>query len=223
MKTIYLVRHGKAESRDIPKEDFKRKLIKQGKKDMLQVVDRMKKQDIHPDLILTSPAPRATATARICAKHLKYKAKSIKSRKTLYEQGENALLDCVHGINEKYNSVMIVGHDPSMTAFVRYLVPDFNESLPTSGVAGIEFNTESWQEVSEGAGVLKLLDHPQPKEKKETIKSRINILHNELTDKYLSALLDMNIPLSNDIESIVRKLCRKIARETVKLQKKSGV
>jgi phosphohistidine phosphatase len=204
------------------KSDFKRKLIKQGKNDSLQVAERLKKQKIKPDLVITSPAPRAAETARIFAKQLKYKQKNIKSRKSLFRQTEHALLDVVHEIDDRYDTVMIVGHDPSITDFVHFLIQDFKEIIPTCGVVGIEFDTLSWRDISQGQGVLKLFDFPQPEEKKETTKSRMKNLQKELAEKMVSVLKELNITSSEKTDELIQKTCKKIAKESVKLGNKQA-
>ena len=72
MKIIYLVRHGKAESRDIDKSDFERILVKEGENISQRAAERLKKRKIIPALIITSPAPRALQTARIFAQEFGY-------------------------------------------------------------------------------------------------------------------------------------------------------
>lgn len=70
MKKIYIIRHAKAsKSEDI--DDFERKLTKSGKEDLKKLFKNLASHEIHPDLVLSSPAVR---TANI--KPL-YKSKSF--------------------------------------------------------------------------------------------------------------------------------------------------
>src|SRR6185437_7743677 len=77
MKTLFLVRHAKS-SRDppgLPDED--RPLAGRGERDAPKMGRRLAKRDAEPDLILSSPASRALATAKLFAAKLHYKPKRI--------------------------------------------------------------------------------------------------------------------------------------------------
>ena len=77
MKTLYLVRHAKSSWDDPTLADKARPLDARGKRDAPKVGKRLAKAGVKPDLILSSSAKRALTTARIIAKELGYKRKSI--------------------------------------------------------------------------------------------------------------------------------------------------
>ena len=70
---LYFLRHGEADWPDWKKSDDERPLTKHGKKEMHEVAKFLKRAKARPDLIITSPLPRASQTAEIAAKHLKVK------------------------------------------------------------------------------------------------------------------------------------------------------
>src|SRR5437870_13876105 len=70
---LYFLRHGEADWPDWEKPDDERPLTKRGKKEMREVAAFLKRVKAQPDLIVTSPLPRASQTARIAAEHLKVK------------------------------------------------------------------------------------------------------------------------------------------------------
>ncbi len=84
MKTIYLVRHGKAVTRDTDTTDYERTLIERGETDSIKIAERLKNCMIKPSLIISSPAPRALATAKIFAKQLEYLQKKIAVSFSIY-------------------------------------------------------------------------------------------------------------------------------------------
>lgn len=205
MKTIYLVRHGKAESREIDKPDYERTLIERGINDSLQVAKHLKKDKIKPSLIVSSPVPRAFETARLFAQTFGYKVKRIKQRKAMYDQADGVLLDIVASLDDDCDSVMLVGHNPSMDDFAKFLTPDFHETLPTCGVAGITVNVKSWKDVTGGCGKLELFAFPQPeKASKKEVKK------------------DLEAKITRQIEAVLREADAQAAAKMKKAVKKAA-
>ena len=220
MKTVYLVRHGKAVSRDTDIPDFERSLIKRGENDALQVAKRLGEKKINPSLIISSPALRAFETARIFAKQLDYRLKAIRTRKAIYDQAEGGLLTIVHTVSDENNSIMLVGHSPLMDDFARFLTQDFKESIPTSGVVGIEFNTNTWKDISRCKGELKLFYFPKQTQKTETKKPDIKELEKKLTEQIVNVLKELDTVATEKIEKPVKKSSKKIAKIFVKKMKR---
>lgn len=171
MKKIYLVRHAKAVKRGSePIDDFERFLIDSGRNDAEMVSLWLAEKGVGENLLLiSSPAERAYDTARIFAKAIGYRVKSIRTRKSLYDQGEGSVLEVVRELDDKFDEVMIVGHDPALSEFAVDLAPDFNTSMSTSSLVGIEVEKAKWAEVEYGDG--KLLFHEKPLKKNRELVS----------------------------------------------------
>src|SRR5205809_7945782 len=75
---LYFLRHGEADWPDSEKSDDARPLTKRGKKEMHEVAASLKRVKARPDLVVTSPLPRASQTAEIAAEHLKGKCREDK-------------------------------------------------------------------------------------------------------------------------------------------------
>src|SRR5260370_26659106 len=75
---LYFLRHGEADWPDWEKSDDERPLTKRGKKEMHEVAAFLKRIKARPDLVVTSPLPRASQTAEIAAEHLKVKFREDK-------------------------------------------------------------------------------------------------------------------------------------------------
>ena len=73
---LYFLRHGEADWPDWKKPDDERPLTKHGKKEMREVAAFLKRVKATPDLIVTSPLPRASQTAEIAAERLKVKCRN---------------------------------------------------------------------------------------------------------------------------------------------------
>ena len=67
---LYFLRHGAADWPDWNKPDDERPLTKEGGRELHKVGEFLARLKANPDLILTSPLPRAAETADIAAEHL---------------------------------------------------------------------------------------------------------------------------------------------------------
>ncbi len=216
MKTIYLVRHGKAVTRDIELPDFKRHLIDQGKNDLMKVAWKMKKDGIKPSLIISSPAPRAMQTARIFAKQLNYGKRTIRKRKTLYDQANGAILQVLQEIKETIDNCMICGHNPSIEEFARFLVKDFSERVPTSAVIGIKADVTSWNDISENCGKVTLFYTHKSVQKLYEKKFLKEELEKNIADAIGTVIKDADENTAEKIKKSVKEISKKLAKKFVK-------
>lgn len=136
---LYFLRHGEADWPDWKKDDDERPLTKAGKKEMDEVGAFLKKVKARPDLIVTSPLPRAAQTAEIAAKHLKIKFREDKFLRPGFGRDE------LERLLRKYpeESIMIVGHEPDFSETISGLT-GASLKLPKAGVALLELN-RSWK------------------------------------------------------------------------------
>jgi len=147
MKTLYLVRHAKA-SLDNPLErDLDRPLIESGIKRTRQVIEYLHKKQASVDLILSSPAVRAFETASYIAHALHYPTENIKIERTIYTGDTDKIADLFYDLSKKIGSLMIVGHNPSITNFANLLLPEPIDYLPTSGLVCLQFEAKTWDEI----------------------------------------------------------------------------
>jgi len=137
---LYFLRHGEADWPNWKKDDDERPLTKRGKKEMHEVGAFLKRVKGRPDLIVTSPLPRAAQTAEIAAKHLKIKWREDKLLRPGFGRDE---LERLLG---KYpaESLMVVGHEPDFSEVISELT-GASLKLPKAGVALIELN-RSWRD-----------------------------------------------------------------------------
>ena len=148
MKTLYLVRHAKS-SWDHPElSDFDRPLINTGIKKTKQIIKYLIEKSVSVDLIISSPAVRALETAKLIAGGLDYPLENIKQEPALYEAGIENYLDLIHKTSDKINSLMIFGHNLTITRVANIFLDKGIDILPTSGIVAITFKTEHWLEIS---------------------------------------------------------------------------
>jgi phosphohistidine phosphatase len=160
MKTLYLVRHAKSSWDESELKDEDRPLADRGERDAPEMGRRLAKGGARIDLILSSPAERARATAMIIAKKLGYKRKHIVVDERLYPGRADELLLVIRSLNDKLERVMLFGHNPALLELAHHLSREITR-MPTCAVATLEFDAESWAAV--GARTLErtALDYPK--------------------------------------------------------------
>jgi phosphohistidine phosphatase len=159
MKTLFLLRHAKSSWDDPNLPDFDRPLNKRGLKTAPFVGKLMKERKIQPDIILSSPAKRAAHTAELVKESGQLKA-NIMFNEEIYEASPLKLLSILSKVEDKYLSVLMVGHNPGMEELLKILTGE-NESMPTAALAKIELKISSWKEISENSGKLEFLIRPK--------------------------------------------------------------
>jgi phosphohistidine phosphatase len=130
---LYFLRHGAADWPDWNQPDNERPLTKSGRKEMHQVGEFLADLKANPDVILTSPLPRAAQTADIAAEHLKVRAREEK----WLEPGFG--VEDLRRILKKYPQqiLMLVGHEPDFSSVIKALT-GANVKLSKAGVALLE-------------------------------------------------------------------------------------
>jgi phosphohistidine phosphatase len=161
MKKLFIVRHAKS-SWDFPElDDLDRPLNKRGKKNAPQMGSRLAKRGIKPQLIITSPAKRAAATAREIAKELSFPKSDIIKEPLLYHGTNKNIIQMLQKQNNDINEIMIFGHNPGLTDLANYLSGSHIYNIPTCGIAEIDFEIFSWADIDEKKGVLVYFDYPK--------------------------------------------------------------
>lgn len=125
-KTIFLVRHAKAEEGSAHFPDFQRELVSAGIMQSARMGKKLFELGVPLDLILTSPAPRAAETARIFAEQNQYPTDQIQSQPGLYDGGARAYLAAINALPDSVSTVAIFGHNPDITFFGEYLTKQAN-------------------------------------------------------------------------------------------------
>ena len=172
MKNLFLLRHCEAYQFEENKSDHEKQLSENGKKCAILLKNWFKKNDIVLDYILTSSANRTLTTANIIfSKH----ENKIFQKKELYLCDYKEILKEIKMFDNNFNSVIIVGHEPSISESLKFLTsycrPDLEyvtQSLyPTGGLSVINFNITNWNKIDEKTGILDAFITPQYLKKNE--------------------------------------------------------
>lgn len=167
MKTLYIVRHAKS-SWDYPElTDFERPLNKRGLRDAPFMGKILKEMGILPELIISSPALRAYKTAKIISEEIGYQLEDIETSESLYEYGTKEALQIIQSVDDEINSLMIFGHNPTLTQLNNYLSNNRIDNIPTCGITSIIFNVDKWNKIKTGLGKEEFFEYPKKHTKKK--------------------------------------------------------
>jgi phosphohistidine phosphatase len=119
----------------------------------------MKKKKMVPSIILSSPAARARHTAELFKDGGGFQAE-IAFDGRIYEASPRALREIVSELNDATKKVMLVGHNPGMEGFVRFLTGQL-EPMPTASVAVIDLDIKHWEDLDAEVGSLRGVYRPK--------------------------------------------------------------
>ena len=154
---LHLLRHAKTDQNSLTGKDFDRKLLKKGKDQSEEMGKYFKKQNFNPSKIICSTATRTKETITIIQTEQKFNSK-IEYVDELYLAEKEKIFSIISNISEG-EDVFIIGHNNGLSNLASYLVDDFID-LSTCDFVTIQFNTDTWQEISKGLGVVIDRYHP---------------------------------------------------------------
>ena len=160
MKHLYLIRHAKSDWSDESKSDFERGLNKRGKKAILSMAHALKEKKVMPDLILSSSAKRAKLTAKGLAKEIGYTG-AIKYIDTLYMAEQETVHALIQNVNDKYDTLFIVGHNPETTELCNMMIDEYIDNVPTLGIVALNLPIVHWKKLKMGVNQLKFFIYPK--------------------------------------------------------------
>ena len=112
---LYIVRHGSAAPHGSPGvPDEERPLTEEGIQKMKQIAQGLRALEMIPDVILSSPLVRARQTAEILLRAFEADEKKLRLIQALAPSGSRPQLHQEIHAYRKLQSVMLVGHQPSL-------------------------------------------------------------------------------------------------------------
>ena len=138
---MVILRHGEAGKRlTVSSQDTERQLTVAGREEVSEVAGAMKQLGLEFDVIGSSPLRRAKQTAEIAAKELGSK-KELEFWDELKPEGNRKDLYARLSKMKRDSSVLIVGHDPYLSALIGDLITGGREAsiaLKKAGFAKLE-------------------------------------------------------------------------------------
>ncbi len=159
---LILLRHAKSSWEHEDLDDYDRPLAERGIKDCKAIRDYINEQGLYPDLIICSASKRTKDTINLVYKNNLNKLKII-YLKELYQNGINTIINAIAKTDNKIKTIMIAGHNPEMELLVENITgKDFPyEKFSTAGLAILDLEIKSWNEIKGKTGKLKLFITPQ--------------------------------------------------------------
>ncbi len=149
MKKLILVRHGKS-SWDYSVDDKDRPLKERGINDGHLVSEKFKSQDVAIDAVFSSPANRALHTCVIFLRKLNFPYVKFQLTNNLYDFSGESVLNFVNNLDNRFNTVMIFGHNEAFTNVANSLGNSYIDNVPTTGLVQLDFDVKEWAFVTKG-------------------------------------------------------------------------
>ncbi len=165
-RRLALVRHAKAAADN--GDDADRPLAARGVSDAPAIGHQLAEWGIVPARIVVSPASRARQTWQLAAAQLGQTAQPVLDER-IYRNTVDDLLAVVQSTPAEVDTLVLVGHNPSMERFASSLDDGYGDAAarkaladayPTSAIAVFELAVE-WAHVGTGSGRLTAFAAPR--------------------------------------------------------------
>jgi phosphohistidine phosphatase len=144
MKTIFIGRHAKSSWADLLMSDFERPLNERGKHDAPIMAHRLKEMGFSPQCIISSPANRALSTAKYYAKTFDL---PVHTKANLYHGVPENYIEALQEADDTFDSVILFGHNPTLTMIANEIQYNCIDNIPTSGVIIATSDKNKWSDV----------------------------------------------------------------------------
>jgi phosphohistidine phosphatase len=149
MKTLYLLRHAKSSWDDPSLGDHDRRLNARGRDDATHMAELIAKLEVPPELVLCSTATRTRQTLQLAMPDTTV---PVEFRERLYLASAMTLMAAIQGMDDRLDSIMLVGHNDGLHDFAQLLVGGGNaeavrrlvQKLPTCGFVQLSFIAPNW-------------------------------------------------------------------------------
>jgi phosphohistidine phosphatase len=173
VKRLLLFRHAKTEGHGEGIDDRKRALIERGRDDAARMAVHMRRMKYLPDFVLCSPSVRTRET-------LEYWSVAIAENPrtqfldALYLAEPETMISLIRSAPDKSQTLMVVAHNPGTEQAAIALLHEelrrserdhaeaMEEKFPTSALAVIDFQVDSWKALKPATGTL--VDFVRPRD-----------------------------------------------------------
>ena len=156
-----MMRHAKSSWEEPGIGDMKRPLLPGGISKTQRIIDHFNKNNVKPGLIISSPAVRAHETATLIANGTGYPVGEIILDNKIYQEYTDRILDIIYGTADSIDSLMIIGHNPTITRLANLFLHPGIEMLPTSGVVSISFDAGKWENIPTSRAAEEFIVYPK--------------------------------------------------------------
>lgn len=131
---LIIMRHAKSDWNHEHISDFDRPLNSRGKQDAPRMAQWMKDVALRPEVLICSPAVRASQTAAEIIKHLDIPESSVIYDKRMYLASTATLCKIVKETDDRIKSTMLIGHNPGLEDLAIELCKERIPVVPGKGL-----------------------------------------------------------------------------------------
>jgi phosphohistidine phosphatase len=135
---LYFLRHAAAEDRAPAGGDRDRRLTAEGEMQLRAAAVLWRHLNLRPDVVLTSPLPRAVRTAELLVDGLGLPVAPIADERLAPGAGWNDFARALSG-HPADRRVLFVGHEPDLSAVIELLTGASSVRMRKAGLACVEF------------------------------------------------------------------------------------
>lgn len=162
MKTLTLMRHGRAEPKDPRLSDFDRPLHRRGALEATRMAERALELQRVPELIVASSAVRTRQTAETFARATELPERKVLREDQLYLAEPDEILEVIRGTGNRVAHLMLVGHNPGLSACANRLAATGGlGEFDTGALCTLELPIENWTDTRFGIGCNPQYDTPK--------------------------------------------------------------
>lgn len=165
MKRLHVLRHAKSSWDDPRLSDRDRPLAPRGRKAARRLARWLDEHELRPDLVLCSPALRATQTLERIATELG--SPEVVVEEGLYHASAAELIEQARRLPDSIDGALLVGHNPGLADLCLLLARPSAErdrvagNLPTGALVTLELDAVSWTALEPGCAELTRLVLPR--------------------------------------------------------------
>jgi phosphohistidine phosphatase len=168
MRRLMLLRHAKAERPAPGARDIDRPLAEGGREPAIRIGAYMAGHGLVPDLAICSSAKRARQTWELALPAFAQAPRTTYDPR-VYELDGAGLLELVCGATSQAQSLLLVGHNPSLEDLADLLIATGDlagrerlaEKFPTGALAVIDFPFDTWAKLHPHSGRFDRLITPR--------------------------------------------------------------
>lgn len=160
MRSLIILRHGKSDwYNETAGVDRMRPLSRRGQKTARTMGRFLVLACEVPDAAITSPALRATETLRLAMEAGDWNC-PVRGCEGLFGD-VSSVLDEIRAESPVTEVLLVVGHEPTSSEVVQFLIGGGSLRLPTGALARIDLDVDEWTDVGRASGQLAWLVLPR--------------------------------------------------------------
>jgi len=158
--TLLLMRHAKSSWSDNRLSDIERPLNQRGRLASVLMGQYLDELGATPDYVLLSPARRVQQTWKTIARVASVSNCTTSTDESLYGADPDGLIKVLSSVPELNSTVLMIGHQPDLSLFVKKLTGTSLDHFPTAALAKLQVFAP-WSELNTNSCALDSFTAPK--------------------------------------------------------------